>query len=175
MPGRRLLRLLAAALAAGALALPAAASAGCRDAGLQPHAGNLKRANAAVLCLLNVQRAHHGLRPLHESRKLDRAAMRWSHTMVARRIFAHADMLGRIRASGYLQGAGAWTVGENIAWGMFDWGTPRHIVNDWMNSPGHRANILSRSFRDIGLGVATGTPVGRNPGGTYTTDFGARS
>ena len=173
MPGR-LLRLLVVALAAGALALPAAASAGCRDGRLMPHAGNLKRIDAAVLCLLNVQRSHHGLRPLHESRKLDRASTRWSRAMVARGIFEHADMLGRIRATGYLNGARSWTVGENIAWGMFGWATPSHIVNGWMHSPGHRANILNGGFRDIGLGVATGTPVGRGPGATYTTDFGAR-
>ena len=42
-----------------------------------------------------------------------------------------------------------------------------------MNSPGHRANILSRSFRHIGIGIASGTPVGTG-GGTYTTDFGRR-
>jgi uncharacterized protein YkwD len=43
-----------------------------------------------------------------------------------------------------------------------------------MNSPPHRANILSGSFRSIGIGVASGTPVGGG-GGTYTTDFGRRS
>src|SRR5947208_10080287 len=96
MSGRSILRLLAPTLAAGALALPATAAAGCRDAVLQPHPGNLGRINAATLCLLNAQRAHHGLRPLRESRKLDRAATRWSRAMVARGVFEHADMLGRI-------------------------------------------------------------------------------
>ena len=43
-----------------------------------------------------------------------------------------------------------------------------------MNSPPHRANILSSSFRSIGIGIAYGTPVGGG-GGTYTTDFGRRS
>jgi uncharacterized protein YkwD len=43
-----------------------------------------------------------------------------------------------------------------------------------MNSPGHRANILSRSFNRIGIGIARGTP-GSGRGGTYTTDFGRRS
>jgi uncharacterized protein YkwD len=43
-----------------------------------------------------------------------------------------------------------------------------------MNSPGHRANILSESFRQIGIAIAPGTPVGTG-GATYTTDFGRRS
>ena len=46
-----------------------------------------------------------------------------------------------------------------------------------MHSPGHRANILDRRFADIGIGVATGAPIARGGerGGTYVTDFGARS
>ena len=43
-----------------------------------------------------------------------------------------------------------------------------------MNSPGHRANILSGSFRAIGIGIAAGTPYGGGGGATYTTDFGRR-
>ena len=50
------------------------------------------------------------------------------------------------------------------------------IMRLWMNSPGHRANILNGSFREIGIGVAYDAPVagGGKPVGTYTTDFGAR-
>ena len=47
------------------------------------------------------------------------------------------------------------------------------IVGDWMRSPGHRANILSPTFRAIGIGIANGTPS-RDSGATYTTDFGRR-
>jgi uncharacterized protein YkwD len=47
------------------------------------------------------------------------------------------------------------------------------MVRAWMDSPGHRTNILNRRFRDIGIGIVVGTPSG--PGGaTYTTDFGTR-
>src|SRR5438128_1825537 len=64
---------------------------------------------------------------------------------------------------------------ENIAWGSLDWATPRAIMRSWMNSPPHRANILNRSFRDIGIGVARGAPVsGVSNAATYVTDFGAR-
>jgi uncharacterized protein YkwD len=45
----------------------------------------------------------------------------------------------------------------------------------WMNSPGHRANILSASFREVGIGVALGAPrVGDHPAATYATEFGSR-
>ena len=83
--------------------------------------------------------------------------------------------MGRIRAAHYLHGAGGWTLGENIAWGSWEYATPASIVDSWMHSPPHRANILSRAFREIGIGVARGAPVsGQDNGGTYVTDFGAR-
>jgi len=64
-------------------------------------------------------------------------------------------------------------VGENIAWGSGSLATPREIERGWMRSPRHRANILSQRFREIGAGVAAGTPE-RAGGATYTTDFGTR-
>jgi uncharacterized protein YkwD len=78
---------------------------------------------------------------------------------------------------GYLgEGLSRWAYGENIAWGMRAGGTPRAILSAWMNSPGHRANILSRDFEHIGIGFDDGTPQSkRDPGGIYTTDFGLRS
>jgi uncharacterized protein YkwD len=66
-------------------------------------------------------------------------------------------------------------VGENIAWGSQELATPRSIVNGWMHSPGHRANILNRRFREIGIGVSRGAPEpGFDRAATYATDFGAR-
>jgi uncharacterized protein YkwD len=73
-----------------------------------------------------------------------------------------------------LSGARGWYVGENIAYGSGDRSSPRSIGSAWMNSPPHRANILRASFREIGIGLASGTPVGVR-GATYTTDFGQRS
>jgi uncharacterized protein YkwD len=85
-------------------------------------------------------------------------------------------MSSRIRRADYLEGAGRWRIGENLAWGSGERATPRSIVQSWMASPPHRANILSHGFREIGIGIAAGAPVkvsGR--AATYTTDFGARS
>jgi uncharacterized protein YkwD len=133
----------------------------------------------ATLCVLNKTRARHNLRPLQLNSKLSTAAVRHSRAMVRRRFFSHdspdgASFVDRIRATGYLSGARGWYVGENIAYGTGDRSSPRSIGAAWMNSPPHRANILSSSFREIGIGLASGTPVGR-AGATYTTDFGRRS
>jgi uncharacterized protein YkwD len=129
--------------------------------------------------VLNKTRARHNLRPLQLNSKLSTAAVRHSRAMVRRRFFSHdsldgASFVDRIRATGYLSGASSWYVGENIAYGSGDRSSPRSIGIAWMKSRPHRANILSRSFREVGIGLALGTPVGGR-GGTYTTDFGQRS
>jgi uncharacterized protein YkwD len=134
--------------------------------------------NAAILCLLNAERSGHGLPPLHSNAALGRAARRWANTMVTRRFFAHeaagSSPLSRIKRTGYVRGN--WEIGENLAWGSGALATPRAIVNGWMHSPGHRANILHAAFRDIGVAVKLGAPgAGLSGGATYVTDFGKHS
>jgi uncharacterized protein YkwD len=160
------------------LAAPAAASA-CKGAGASPESATKQALVRATLCLLNAQRARHGLGALRLNSDLSTAARRHSGAMVNKRFFSHTSpdgktFLERIKATGYLSGARSWNVGENIAYGSGSLSTPRAISRAWMNSAGHRANILSSVFRSIGIGIASGTPVGRG-GGTYTTDFGRRS
>lgn len=173
--GRRLLPL---ALAFVLLCLAAEpASAACSDAGTAPSASNLAGVKAATLCLLNERRAQAGLPALASDRLLEDAATRYSARMVAERFFAHeapdgTGMTDRLRASGYLTGSSGWTIGENIAYGSGSYATAASIVQMWMESPGHRANILSGRFRAIGIGIATGTPRSA-AGATYTTDFGS--
>lgn len=183
MPRRRTLRLLIAASAALSLAAagPSSASAACAGADLDPNAGNLDQVAQATLCLVNEERTSRGLRSLSENTLLSRAARGHSTDMVDRNYFAHdslggASFLDRIRSVGYLPSSGTWVAGENIAYGTSVLGTPRAIVKSWMESPGHRANILNGSYRELGIGVAPGVPVaGRDGGGTYTHDFGYRS
>ena len=164
-----------AALAAAAAAAPANAEAACANANANPNDIRLAAAKHATLCLLNQERRSRGLKPLRDNGRLNLASQRHARDMARRNYFAHGDFVGRIRKANYLAGARGWTVGENIAWGSWDLATPSKIVDAWMNSSGHRANILNRRFREIGLGVARGAPVGgQENGGTYVTDFGAR-
>jgi uncharacterized protein YkwD len=151
----------------------------CTYTGVQPTPGNLAQVRAAVLCLHNRERAAHGLPALRENARLRRAAKSHSGDMVAREYFAHdslggPDMAERILGTGYARGRG-WSLGENIAWGTGNLATAAEIQRAWMNSPGHRDNILRREFREIGIGVAVGAPVGGgDDGATYTADFGVR-
>jgi uncharacterized protein YkwD len=100
--------------------------------------------------------------------------------MVNRRYFEHTSPDGRsvgdrLRAIGYSRGFSA-SAGENIAYGFGEESTPDSIVRLWMNSPGHRADILRPAFTEIGIGIATGAPdlpdAKQADSATYTTDFG---
>jgi uncharacterized protein YkwD len=165
------------------LAAPAAAAEqACPSSDATPANATKREIVRATLCELNRERAHFGLRRLTIDKRLAKAARRHARDMARRNYFSH-DTLGggsfvdRIRAAGYLRGAHSWTVGENLAWGSRSHSRPRTIMQLWMNSPGHRANILNPSFREIGIGVAYDAPVagGGQPAGTYATDFGARN
>ena len=177
MPAAAVRRIAVAVIATAALAAaaPSSASAACANANANPNDIPLAAAKHATLCLLNQERRSHGLKPLRDNSRLNLASQRHARDMARRNYFAHGDFVGRIRKAHYLAGARSWTVGENIAWGSWDLATPNNIVDAWMHSSGHRANILNGRFREIGLGVARGAPVGgQDRGGTYVTDFGAR-
>ncbi|MDH6136754.1 RNA polymerase sigma factor (sigma-70 family) [Kitasatospora sp. MAA4] len=118
-----------------------------------------------VLALVNIQRSQNGCGPLTANSKLQAAAQGQSDDMAARHFFDHTNPDGagpqqRIEAAGY-----QWsTWGENIAQGQ---PTPASVMDSWMQSPGHRANILNCDFKELGVGVHQG------PGGPWwTQDFG---
>jgi len=171
-------RLLPLAVAVGLLCFAAEpASAACPGATTAPSASTLPGVKAATLCLLNERRAQAGLPALTSDRLLEDAATRFSARMVAQRFFSHdapdgTDLGDRLRASGYLNELSGWSIGENIAYGTGSYATASSIVKMWMESPGHRANILSGRFRAIGMGIAMGNPRSSS-GATYTTDFGS--
>lgn len=169
---RRILAPLAATTALMATGAPSALAA-CANTGVAP--GD-PAAVDATLCLLNQERSSRGLEPLSESSALEKAADRYAADMVARRFFDHVSpgggtFMDRIKAAGWLP-SGSWTAGENIAWGSGELGTPASIVDGWMHSAGHRANILNGGFTQIGIGIADGAPqAGVDDAGTYVTDF----
>jgi uncharacterized protein YkwD len=168
-----------AALAALALCAPATAHADdCAGADAVPAGDNVALVGQATLCLLNQQRAANGIAPLAENAALTTASAGYSQRMVAQGFFGHESpdggtLVERLTDVGYLGDDDAWIVGENIGWGQASLATARSMVSAWMNSPGHRANLLSADYTQVGLGLALGTPTDQTWGATYTTDFGA--
>jgi uncharacterized protein YkwD len=154
-------------------------AAACADVTLLPAAGSLPAVRTALLCLHNRDRAARGLPPLRENARLRAAAVAHARDMVRDRYFAHerpggADMATRILDSGYANRR-VWSLGENIAWGSGARASAEEIHRAWMASPGHRANILRRQFREVGFGIALGVPVdGPGDGATFAADFGSR-
>lgn len=156
------------------------AEAACEGSTKQPREIGKRKARKAVVCLLNKQRARRGLGKLSRNRSAERAARDHTRLMIDRRCFSHqcpgeSDLVGRLVGADYLPCGCTWGAGENIAWGEGGRGSARSIVKAWMNSPGHRANILDRSFEHIGVGLSWGSPYDRRgKAATYTTVFGYR-
>jgi uncharacterized protein YkwD len=169
----------ALAVLAGLLVAAPSASAVCASASATPAEVAKRTIVRATLCTLNAERRRYGLPPLRLNRKLSTAARRHARDMVRRDYFDHDSLGGgsfvdRIRRAGYLKDANSWSVGENLAWGSHEKAAPRAITAMWMDSAGHRANILSASFREVGIGFAHGAPGASGPAATYATEFGAR-
>lgn len=107
-----------------------------------------------VIRLVNVQRAQYGLQPLTENWELSRVARYKSEDMAQSHYFSHTSPnygtpYQMMRSFGLTYRS----AGENIAYGQR---TPAAVVDAWMNSSGHRANILSASYTQIGVGYYAG-------------------
>jgi uncharacterized protein YkwD len=128
---------------------------------------------AAVRCEVNSIRGSSNLPRLRKNGRLTLAARAWSRTMVREHFFAHEApgkpmLSGRVRAPGYRRYS---ALGENIAWGTGSAASPAAIVAAWMRSPPHRAIILTRGFREAGVGITRRPPQG-GEGATYVLDVG---
>lgn len=126
-----------------------------------------------MLCLVNRVRRQRGLAPLAAVSSLAQAADRKSADMLRCDEFSH-EACGRdftywMERFGY---AGC-RAAENIAWGSGNLGTPRSIFKAWMNSAGHRRNILG-PYEDIGIGLRVGTIEGVRGAHVWTQQFGSR-
>jgi uncharacterized protein YkwD len=167
-----------AAAAALVTAVPADAQAACANADKHPSQASVAQLRTATVCLVNIERRKHGRRSLRANSGLALAGQRHARDMVKKRYFAHdsrsgRDFKDRIVRTGYTRGASA-ILGENLAWGSQNKATPRSIVRSWMNSPGHRANILQPRYRHIGIGVVRASPRGFGNAATYAAEFGRR-
>ena len=160
----------------GALAAPAA-----RSGKASTHVA-LSSLESGVLSQLNKVRAQHGLQPVKISARLTAAAAQHSTEMGATGYFEHTSHDGtafwkRI-GRWYAQSSyGYWSVGENLLWSSPEV-DPAGALELWMNSPEHRANILTARWREIGISAehfaaAPGTYKGLEVT-IITTDFGIR-
>ena len=155
------------------------AAAPCANTDLIPTTQNLELVRAAILCLHNQVRAQNKLPALKDNVKLRKAATGHSDEMVDEGYFDHTapdgtTFVDRILSSGYTKANDGWTLGENLAWGTGDLATPAGVMNAWMNSAGHKANILKKGYKEIGVGIKLGVPSDGTVGATITTEFGAR-
>lgn len=136
----------------------------------------LKADEKRIFGLHNGERRDRNLRPLCVHPKLQKAARSHSKDMIRRDYFSHntkgrnESACERVRRFGYRYRNCA----ENIAWGSGPKGEPDSITRMWMDSSGHRANILDKKFREIGVGTYSGTFKGTRNTTMYTADFGTR-
>ena len=136
-----------------------------------------------VLIELNRIRRQHGLTPVRLSRPLSMAADTHSRAMGTYGFFEHESRDGsefwkRVQRFYSPDGYQSWSVGENLLWSSGDLSAAA-ALKLWMNSPGHRKNILTARWREIGLSAlqvraAPGVYGGRDVV-IITTDFGVRS
>lgn len=156
-PVRRRTRLASAAfVVAAAVAVPVAA----------PHTADAatlaQTLQTQVDSLVDAKRARAGCGPLAIDVRLTLAAQRHAVDMATKKYFSHTSLNGttwiqRIKATGYPSPAG-----ENIARG---YSTATAVVTAWMNSYGHRKNLLNCKFKRVGVGYA-------GPGHYWVQDFG---
>jgi uncharacterized protein YkwD len=140
----------------GLLAFPAAAGA-----------TGLTSSEASLLREINVVRTAHGLSAFRYDSSLSRAARAHTRAMARANIFTHGAFTTRMRRF-HVTGP---RVGENLAWGSGSYGTPRGIVQAWLRSPEHRANLLRPGFRRIGLGDLHAPFLGAGAAAVVTADF----
>jgi uncharacterized protein YkwD len=148
-------------------------AAACPGAGSRPARASATTLRRAVHCLVNHARAGNGMRALHGDARLARAARNHARDMVRRHYFAHQriggrSLTGRARAAGWRGSA----LGEAIAYGCGRPATAAATVRAWLESPGHRAILLSRSYRRVGIGLAKRAPVACGGGATWVLDAG---
>ncbi|MCB5169080.1 CAP domain-containing protein [Streptomyces bambusae] len=149
-------------------ATPVAAQAAAPAAGTQEAAASAASATTAaerVVALVNKERAKVGCKAVKANKKLTTAALKHSKDMAAHRTMSHTGSDGsdpgqRITRAGY-----QWrTYGENVAYGYT---TSTKVMKGWMNSPGHKRNILNCAFKEIGVARA-------QPGNYWTQVFATR-
>jgi uncharacterized protein YkwD len=134
-------------------------------------------ASRTMLCLTNYARARAGLAPLKLAPILQQAGGDKLAADVSCGEFSHSPCGKPFTTvfARYLAGARGYDIGENIAWGTGDYGSARQTMSLWLHSAGHRTNILTASFHDIGIGYLSGqTFLGQDDATLWSEEFGVR-
>jgi len=128
--------------------------------------------------LVNSTRAHYGLRALRRAARLDQSALFKAEDIRSCRSFSHTpcgnSFTRTFQQSGYFRGTVR--VGENLFWGSGGLGTPASAVAAWLKSPPHRANLLGRGWRDVGVGMVYAQSIfGASNVWIFVVQFGRRT
>ena len=135
-------------------------------------------AELAMQCLTNYARAQQSLPPLQLSATLNAAGQTKLKSDLSCGEFSHTPC-GQpfdVVFATYIQGATSYEIGENIAWGTGNFGTPRQTMNGWLHSAGHRENILTAAYAELGIGYLPAQTFQGYSGATlWSQEFGLRS
>lgn len=143
----------------GTASKPASSAPASKPASSQTAGSSYSAFQNEVVRLVNVERAKNGLAALSIDATITKTATLKSQDMAKNNYFSHTSpTYGSPFDLMKQYGVSYRTAGENIAMGQT---SPAQVMNGWMNSPGHRANILNSSYTKIGVGVA------QNANGTY--------
>jgi uncharacterized protein YkwD len=132
----------------------------------------------AMQCLTNYARAQQGLAPLQLNATLNAAGQTKLKSNISCAEFSHTPCGQPFDTvfSSYVQGATSYQIGENIAWGTGSYGTPRQTMNGWVHSAGHRENILTAAYAELGVGYLPGQTFQGYDGATlWSQEFGLRT
>ena len=142
----------------------------CVGAAAAPAPGRPTAPEADLIRAVNAVRAQHRLAPLRADARLERAARAHSQTVLRSGRLVHGDVRRRLSAYGVRSRA----VGENLAWGVGSRASSAAIVQMWLASPPHRANLLRPGFRRIGIGHSVGTFGGHGGAAVVAANFAGR-
>ena len=170
------LGLTAPTAAAGSLASDSSAlqAVAATCAGATSTAGDTHAQLEAMYCGVNVVRRAYRLAPVRGNGPLNRSSV-LKASAVRRCGFSHTpcgmSFSSTFREAHYLP---ARSFGENLAWGQAQLGSPLSTLQLWLNSPPHRANLLARTWRDLGIAVQRGRIFGRDGVALWVMEFGRR-
>lgn len=161
---------------------PARASAACPNTTVVPiDARTRDRAARALRCLINEQRSAQGAPRLQLSSALSGLARTHSTEMQRFDFLRHTDRRGRdlrerLLASSWPRAGKTFTASETVSWGRADGRTPAALLKTLTANAGNRSRLLRGTYRDLGVGLATGIPVkgARGNGVTLTLILGRR-